>query len=224
MSKVQVASVIIAVSIAGDAYADFAMAMSAVDIAPLRIRSWKSMRDHRIVKQNLDFSCGSASLATLLNGFYGESFDEEDFLKAMDNGDKKASFEDMARVLPAFGYKAQGFSSGWSQLTQLQIPVVVYLRYRNSDHFSVIRGIDSSSVWLADSSFGNRILSKDEFLEMWLTLGQEGKEPPEGNNRGKILAILPVGQRPKDSQFFSKSPPRRTAISERVLSIRNWAD
>lgn len=224
MSKVQVASVIMAVSIAGDAYADFAMTMSAVDIAPLRIRSWKSMRDHRIVKQNLDFSCGSASLATLLNGLYGESFDEEDFLKAMDNGDKKASFEDMARVLPAFGYKAQGFSSGWSQLTQLQIPVVVYLRYRNADHFSVIRGIDSSSVWLADSSFGNRIFSKGEFLEMWLTLGQEGKESPEGNDRGKILVILPVGQRPKDSQFFSKSPSRRTAISERALSIRNWAD
>ena len=35
------------------------------------VKSWKTRRDARIVKQDLDYSCGAASLATLLNNFYG---------------------------------------------------------------------------------------------------------------------------------------------------------
>nr|WP_233171150.1 C39 family peptidase [Herbaspirillum sp. ASV7] len=221
MIMVRVACILATLGVASDACADFAMIMAPANFSPLPVRSWKSLRDHRIVKQDLDYSCGSASLATLLNGFYGESFKEQDFLKAMDNGNKKASFEDMARVLPRFGYKAQGFSSGWEQLSQLQIPVVVYLKYRKEDHFSVIRGIDSSSVWLADPSFGNRIFSKEEFLEMWQISGRE-TESQEATERGRILVILPIGERDRDSQFFSRSPPRRTAVSERIVSLRNW--
>ena len=36
------------------------------------IKSWKTLRDTRIVKQDLDYSCGAASLVTLLNEFYGQ--------------------------------------------------------------------------------------------------------------------------------------------------------
>jgi len=35
------------------------------------IKSWKTLRDERVVKQDLDYSCGAASLATLLNEHYG---------------------------------------------------------------------------------------------------------------------------------------------------------
>ena len=35
----------------------------------VKTKSWKSRRDEGIVKQSLDFSCGAASLATLLNNF-----------------------------------------------------------------------------------------------------------------------------------------------------------
>ena len=37
----------------------------------LPIKSWKSLRDAHIVKQDKDFSCGSAILTNLLNKFYG---------------------------------------------------------------------------------------------------------------------------------------------------------
>lgn len=221
MIMVRVVCILAALGVASDAYADFAMIMAPANFSPLPVGSWKSLRDQRIVKQDLDFSCGAASLATLLNGFYGESFKEQDFLNAMDTGKRKASFEDMARVLPTFGYKAQGFSSSWDQLSQLQIPVVVYLKYRREDHFSVIRGIDSSSVWLGDPSFGNRIFSKEEFLKMWQISGRE-EEHLDNKDRGKILVILPIGEGKRDSQFFTRSPPRRTAVTERVLSSKIW--
>jgi len=120
------------------------------------IQSWKTLRDKNIVKQDKDFSCGGASLATLLNEFYGQNVTEEALLKVMDKGDLRASFEDMQRALPQFGFKAQGFAASYEQLTKLKTPVVVYLKHRKDDHFSVLRGIDANTVWLADPSLGNR--------------------------------------------------------------------
>jgi predicted double-glycine peptidase len=123
------------------------------------IQSWKTLRDKNIVKQDKDFSCGSASLATLLNEFYGQSLTEEALLKAMDKGDLRASFEDMQRALPQFGFKAQGFAASYEQLMRLKAPVIVYMKHRKDDHFSVLRGIDINTVWLADPSLGNRTYS-----------------------------------------------------------------
>ncbi len=75
------------------------------------IQNWKNLRDARVVKQDLDYSCGAASLATLLNEFYGQSVTEEVLLKAMEKDDLRASFEDMQKALPRFGFKAQGFAA-----------------------------------------------------------------------------------------------------------------
>ncbi|RGA89472.1 peptidase C39, partial [Neisseria meningitidis] len=48
------------------------------------MQSWKERRDFNIVKQDLDFSCGAASVATLLNNFYGQTLTEEEVLKKLD--------------------------------------------------------------------------------------------------------------------------------------------
>lgn len=77
------------------------------------VRSWKTLRNQRVVKQNLDYSCGAASLATLLNEFYGQSLTEKELLQALDNGDMRASFEDMQKALPQFGFRAQGYAASF---------------------------------------------------------------------------------------------------------------
>jgi len=89
------------------------------------VTSWKTLRDARIVKQDFDYSCGAASLATLLTEYYGFPVSEQTLLQAMDKGEMSASFEDMARALAQFGFKAQGFAASWEQLLKLRMPVVV---------------------------------------------------------------------------------------------------
>lgn len=182
------------------------------------IQSWKTLRDARIVKQDLDYSCSAASLATLLNEFYGQSVTEEALLKAMDKGDLRASFEDMQKALPQFGFKAQGFAASYEQLMQLKAPVVVYLKHRKDDHFSVLRGIDENTVWLADPSLGNRTYSKAQFLEMWQTRGD--KDNPE--LAGKFLAVLPNQEGiTAGNDFFTKTPHRQSAQATQQLGFRN---
>jgi len=181
------------------------------------IKSWKTLRDARVVKQDRDFSCGAASLATLLNEQYKQHVTEEDFLKAMSKESDRASFENMANVMPQFGFKAQGFAASWEQLTQLRMPVIVYLEHRKDEHFSVLRGISGNTAWLADPSLGNRTYSREQFLSMWET---RGKGMENAHLRGKFLAILP--DRPDieaSDDFFTKEPRRQTASAVQQLSI-----
>lgn len=184
------------------------------------VKSWKTLRDARIVKQDLDYSCGAASLATLLNAHYRQNVTEQAILKAIDKGEGRASFEDMQRALPAFGFKAQGFAGSWEQLAKLKMPVIVYLKHRKDDHFSVLRGISEEAVWLADPSLGNRTYSRQQFLQMWETRADD-KDP--SGLRGKFLAVLPVIADVRvTNDFFTKAPRRQTAQAVGQLAVRHF--
>lgn len=183
------------------------------------IKSWKSIRDEGIVKQDYDFSCGASSLATVLNEYYGKNVTEIFLLKAMSKESGMASFEDMQKTLPSIGFRAHGFSANFEQLLKLEMPVIVYLRHRKNDHFSVIRGIDEKTVWLADSSFGNQTLSRSQFLEMWETRDGASENP---SLKGKFLAIFPISPIAPRSNYFSKAPERRTAHAVRHMALQYW--
>ncbi len=180
------------------------------------VQSWKTMRDARIVKQDLDYSCGAASLATLLNSYYGQNVTEEAILRAMDKGDGRASFADMARALAQFGFKAQGFAATYEQLARLRMPVIVYVKHRKDDHFSVLRGIGGDTVWLADPSLGNRTYSKAQFLAMWQT-----RDDADDGLAGKFLAVLPAAVNHASSDdFFTRTPRRQSANA--VAQLAHW--
>ncbi len=167
----------------------------------VKVKTWKDLRDEKIVKQDKDYSCGAASMATLLNEFYNQSFTEIELLKAMDKGDGRASFDDMAKALPQFGFRSVGYALSFEQLSKLKIPTIVYLKYRKDDHFSVLRSISNSTVWLSDPSLGNRTYSKEQFLDMWDTRDDKLL-------KGKILAVLPNAKVKQAVDIFTNTPVR----------------
>ncbi|HEZ0500856.1 TPA: C39 family peptidase [Neisseria meningitidis] len=172
----------------------------------VKIQSWKERRDFNIVKQDLDFSCGAASVATLLNNFYGQKLTEEEVLEKLDKEQMRASFEDMRRIMPDLGFEAKGYALSFEQLAQLKIPVIVYLKYRKDDHFSVLRGIDGNTVLLADPSLGHVSMSRAQFLDAWQTR--------EGNLAGKILAVVPKkAETISNKLFFTHHPKRQTEFA-----------
>ncbi|HFC7560162.1 TPA: C39 family peptidase [Neisseria meningitidis] len=180
----------------------------------IKVQSWKERRDFNIVKQDLDFSCGAASVATLLNNFYGQKLTEEEVLKKLDKEQMPASFEDMRRIMPDLGFEAKGYALSFEQLAQLKIPVIVYLKYRKDDHFSVLRGIDGNTVLLADPSLGHVSMSRAQFLEAWQTR--------EGNLAGKILAVVPKkAETISNKLFFTHHPKRQTEFAvEQIRQAR----
>lgn len=103
----------------------------------------------------------------------------------------------------------------FGQLAKLKIPTIVYLKYRKDDHFSVLRGIDKNTIWLADSSLGNRTYSKSQFLNMWDTRNDELL-------KGKILVILPNHKAKQSVDFFTKIPKRQTSLASNLQALHNF--
>ncbi len=183
----------------------------------LPLQTWKDLRDKDIEKQDLDYSCGSAATATILRSFYGQAIYEKDILdeviKAGDDG--TASFADLSQAVTTFGFKAIGLTLSFDKLKQLQIPALVYLKYRDKDHFSVIRGIDQKgNVRLGDPSWGNRTFSKYQFFSMWETRDDD-------TLKGKVLLILPedTDSTAVNQAFFRSPEPNTTAIT--LLTVRH---
>ena len=180
------------------------------------VKSWKFLRDERVVKQDLDYSCGAASVATILNGFYGLDVTEAELLGQM-AADGAASFRDLADLVRGYGLKGVGVALNFEQLRQLKVPAIAYLKYRDDDHFSVVRGIGADgSVILADPSWGNRRFTEHQFLAMWETRMDEAL-------KGKMLLILPNGidAGAIDRSFFG---PRLSSnsVSEELLILRHY--
>jgi predicted double-glycine peptidase len=47
------------------------------------VKSWTEFRDENLVKQQYDYSCGAASLATVLKYFFNEEVTEKEIIKAL---------------------------------------------------------------------------------------------------------------------------------------------
>ena len=171
------------------------------------ISTFVGRRDANIVKQQFDFSCGAASVATVLSGFYGLDIDEADVLTALDD-EERYSFDDLSQVVLMWGFRGIGTTVTFDDLRRLKIPAIAYLRYRQRDHFSVIRGVSSTGiVHLGDPAFGNRRLRERRFKMYWEPHGQPGK----------LLLIVPKAlARGGENQYFFGN---EETITDLMLSI-----
>ncbi len=173
------------------------------------IRSWQSLRDDRVVKQQLDYSCGAASVATILREFYGLDVSEADILSRLTD-DGRYSFADLAAVVQHWGLAGGGIALGFNKLTELKVPAIAYVLHRGQDHFTVISGVNPATgvVSVADPSWGNRRFKAHQFRRMWEVRDEEGAE-------GRLLLIVPRNQATAegiDETFFSTPGGWRTAI------------
>ena len=176
------------------------------------VKSWRDLRDERIVKQNLDYSCGAASVATILNQYYGFSLSEKDVLSKIGKN-SEASFQDLARVVERFGFRGGGIALSFRDLLYLRAPVVAYLKYRGEDHFTVVRGVRPDGlIHVADPSWGNRRFSGAQFRKMWETRDDQ-------TAKGKILLIVPRDQvnAEIDTTFFAE--PKGLALSLQSIPL-----
>ena len=129
--------------------------------------SLKEIRDRYVVKQQLDYSCGAAALATLLTYYFGDPTAENDVMELLvteltkDERQLKAwrgfSLLDLKHIAQAKGYRAAGFKLTIEHLMQLAAPVIVFVQPLGYPHFAVLRGIDRGRVYLADPREGTSV-------------------------------------------------------------------
>ncbi|QYF95889.1 C39 family peptidase [Massilia sp. PAMC28688] len=141
----------------------------------LPVGSVQAARFGHTLRQQYDFSCGSAALATLLSYHYGYPISEQEvFAHMYQQGDRasigKAGFSllDMQRFLAARGFKADGFQLPLARLEQARLPALALVAEKGYRHFVVIKGIAGNRVLLGDPSRGTRALSVADFTRIWI--------------------------------------------------------
>ena len=173
------------------------------------------MKFDDLVRQQADFSCGAAVMATIFNKAYGHSTSERqvlvNMLKIADPDlvqEKGFSLLDMKNYALSLGMAAEGYKLDYDQLAELRIPAIVLIDVRGYKHFVIARRIFGDRIAIGDPALGNRVMTRPQFEEAWngiafIVMG-EGYDPetvlldpPEPLSASRLLsatAVLPAAQ------------------------------
>lgn len=138
------------------------------------VRSILDQRFEDVSRQQYDYSCGSAAIATLLTRFYDYPISEKEALSAMyavgnQEKIKREGFSllDMKIYLNSIGFRADGYRDSLDKLKRVNIPAIALVNSNGYHHFVVISGVTDDSVMLLDSARGKRIVRRNDFERDW---------------------------------------------------------
>jgi len=142
---------------------------------PVQIKPLVEHQFRGIIRQQYDYSCGSAALTTLLNGYLGTNLGEREIIDGMlrygeyDRIVERRSFSllDMKRYVTALGHNSGGFRGQFSDLIGLDKPAIVPIAYAGFKHFVVYKGYRDGRVFVADPALGHLSFSAQQFQEIW---------------------------------------------------------
>lgn len=151
------------------------------------VMSWRDIPFRTVVRQQYDYSCGSAAVATLLRYHYGVSVGEAEVFQSMfARGDQERirqvgfSMLDMRTYLEGRGYGADGLRLSLDRLAALNTPAIALITHNNYRHFVVVKGVSADRVLVGDPTFGLQTYSRDEFEEIWNGVVLAIRRPPQG--------------------------------------------
>lgn len=158
---------------AGAAQAQVALVASG-DSYFVDVRSIRDIPFRTVVRQQYDYSCGSAALATLLTYHYGKPVTEGKIFRAMyEVGDQAKiravgfSLLDMKQYLESQGYQANGYRLSLNQLEKLRTPAISVVQVGSYRHFVVIKGVRDGKILVGDPALGLKTYTLSEFEALW---------------------------------------------------------
>jgi len=158
-----------------------------------RVQSWDELNNKNVVMQQFDYSCGAASLATIMRYYFNDDVTEQSLMEDINTifsdqemdviEESGLSFLELERIAESKGYQTASVRLSVAALKELQGPVLVFVEPGGYRHFAILRGVVEDRVFLADPSRGNIRLPIHEFLNEWrgntFVLGKEGFGLPQ---------------------------------------------
>lgn len=168
---------------------------------------WVALRDAGVVRQELDFSCGVAALATLVTHYWQQPVSERELLElVVERGEqwnlpadwqsRGVSWQVLQQLAAEYDLEAAALSLPSELVLSLRVPALVRLVVRGQAHFSLLRGVDDAGrVQLADPSWGNQVLGHEAFLDLWAV---------EEEERGTLMLLRPIddSDMSSDASYF----------------------
>lgn len=139
------------------------------------VTSMKASRFSSTLRQQYDFSCGSAAVATLLTHQYDVPVTEAMVFQAMyERGDQARirregfSLLDIKRYLASHGFVADGFAQPLEKLAEAGLPAIVLINDKGYHHFVVVKGLRDGRVLIGDPATGTRAVDRASFETSWV--------------------------------------------------------
>ncbi|WHR58790.1 putative pilus system C39 family peptidase FilB [Acinetobacter haemolyticus] len=192
-----------------------------------------------IVRQAYDYSCGSAALTTLLNGYAGLSLTEQQTMSGLlQYGEyqriiERRSFSllDMKRFVTALGLNSGGYRGQFSDLIALKQPAIVPITYAGFKHFVVYKAYKDGRVYVADPALGNISFDETRFKEVWDNNTLFLIDVPEPY-RKDLLALQDADMRHVEDATINKyaladvqfQTPRFERLADRASTMRRVLD
>src|SRR5690606_3905489 len=131
-------------------------------------------RFRHLVRQQTDYSCGAASLATILKYAYHLDADEATVIEGMLNisdpelvAQRGFSLLDIKRYVESLGMRGRGYRVDEGRLRALTVPGIVLMDVNGFRHFVVLKQVIDERVEVGDPILGNRSVPVEEFLASW---------------------------------------------------------
>ncbi|MDV6344120.1 C39 family peptidase [Nitrosomonas sp. Is37] len=138
------------------------------------VKSFAEMKFKTVYKQQFDYSCGSAALASLLTFHYNDKVNEQSvFVDMFQHGDQEKikvlgfSLLDMKNYLERRGYQSDGFKINLDQLITANSPAITIINTEGYLHFVIIKGVTAQTILVGDPAKGVSIIPRDKFEKMW---------------------------------------------------------
>lgn len=127
-----------------------------------------------IVRQHTDYSCGAASVATILRYAYGMPASENSVIRGMLQVSNPAvvrvrgfSLLDIKHYVNALGLIGAGYQVPLDKLFAVKVPTIALLDEDGYEHFVVLKKTTPTYTYVADPIRGNQTLRTSEFARMW---------------------------------------------------------
>ncbi len=138
------------------------------------VASMREQRFEHIVRQQTDYSCGAAALATIFRYAYHLQTDEPTVIQGMmrvadEDIVKQRGFSllDIKHYVESLGMRGRGYRVDEARLRSLRVPGIVLMDVGGYRHFVVLKQVVDDRVELADPILGNRSLTLPDFLASW---------------------------------------------------------
>jgi uncharacterized protein len=138
-----------------------------------RPMSYLAMRYEATVPQQQEFTCGAASIATILTYYWRMPTSETAVLDTLKGryteeqikhiSETGLSFDDLIYMAQRLGFSAEGAKITASQLPNLAGPVIVHLEKGSFKHFVVLRRVGDGIYYVSDPVVGQLSMHADEF-------------------------------------------------------------
>ena len=193
------------------------------------VRPVSEFQYRNVVRQQYDYSCGSAALTTILNHYLGRNFTERQVMEGLLRfGETEQIVErrgfsllDFQRLSEALGHPSGGFRAELEDLAELDHPAIVPIQYGGFKHFVVLRAYDEGRIYVADPALGNLSFTETKFEEIW--------------QENVLFIVFPNGIEPRrdleltdyDLRMLDDRTINRLAFEEFPVFTKNmeqWAD